>query len=197
MILSKIPYLLSYPFYIPHIVAYACSKNKILINEDIYEMSARPYRKLVHEVFSLVYFLHLSSYYRSLFYKRIGRVSILFRWYTPGNKMFFIETDNIGGRCFVLNHPYATILFAKRIGTNFTCRNCTTVGNKQDGLNDQIPTILDNVTIGANVCVIGNITIGNNVVIGAGSVVTKSVPDNCIVVGNPAYIIAQNGKKTK
>lgn len=42
---------------------------------------------------------------------------------------------------------------------------------------------------------IGDITIGNNVVIGAGSVVTKSVPDNCTVVGNPARIIRRDGIK--
>ena len=41
----------------------------------------------------------------------------------------------------------------------------------------------------------GPIKIGNNVVIGAGSVVTKSVPDNCTVVGNPARIIRRDGIK--
>jgi len=33
------------------------------------------------------------------------------------------------------------------------------------------------------------VTIGENSVVGAGSVVTKDVPDNCVVVGNPAKII--------
>lgn len=36
---------------------------------------------------------------------------------------------------------------------------------------------------------IGNVIIGNNVVVGAGTVVTKSIPDNCTVVGNPMRII--------
>lgn len=35
-------------------------------------------------------------------------------------------------------------------------------------------------------------TIGNNVTIGAGSVVVKDVPDNAVVVGNPARIIKYN-----
>jgi len=45
------------------------------------------------------------------------------------------------------------------------------------------------VNIGANVCIIGGITIRNNVTIGAGSVVIKDVPDNAVVVGNPARVI--------
>ena len=43
--------------------------------------------------------------------------------------------------------------------------------------------------IGANCVVIGEIVIGKNVTIGAGSVVTKNIPDNAIVIGNPARIL--------
>lgn len=51
------------------------------------------------------------------------------------------------------------------------------------------PNIGNDVEFGANCYVIGNISIGNNVRIGAGAVVTKDVPDNCIVAGVPAKII--------
>ena len=50
-------------------------------------------------------------------------------------------------------------------------------------------TIGDNVWIGVNVCIMPGVTIGNNVVIGAGSVVTKDIPDNVIAAGNPCKII--------
>ena len=50
-------------------------------------------------------------------------------------------------------------------------------------------TIGDNVWIGGNACIMPGVTIGNNVVIGAGSVVTKDVPDNVIAAGNPCRII--------
>lgn len=46
--------------------------------------------------------------------------------------------------------------------------------------------INDNVFIGANVTILMGVTIGKNAVIGAGSVVTKNVPDNEIWAGNPA-----------
>lgn len=46
-----------------------------------------------------------------------------------------------------------------------------------------------NCWLGAGVIVLPGITIGDNVVIGAGSVVTKDLPDNVIAVGNPCYVL--------
>ena len=43
--------------------------------------------------------------------------------------------------------------------------------------------------IGVNAIIMPGITIGDNVVVGSGSVVTKDVPNNVIVAGNPAKII--------
>lgn len=44
----------------------------------------------------------------------------------------------------------------------------------------------DDVFVGIDAIVLPGITIGNRVVVGAGSVVTRDVPDNTVVVGNPA-----------
>lgn len=52
-------------------------------------------------------------------------------------------------------------------------------------------TIGDNVWIGGSATILPGVTIGKNVVIGAGSVVTRSVPDNVVVGGNPARIIKE------
>lgn len=43
--------------------------------------------------------------------------------------------------------------------------------------------------IGANAMIMCGITIGDEVVVGGGAIVTKDVPSNCIVAGNPARII--------
>lgn len=50
-------------------------------------------------------------------------------------------------------------------------------------------TVEDNVWIGAGSIILAGITIGSGSVIGAGSVVTKSIPANCVAVGNPCKVI--------
>ena len=50
-------------------------------------------------------------------------------------------------------------------------------------------TIGKNVWIGGSAVILPGVTIGDNVVIGAGAVVTKDIPDNVVVGGNPAKIL--------
>lgn len=52
-------------------------------------------------------------------------------------------------------------------------------------------TIGDNVWIGGNVVILPGVKVGDNVVIGAGSVVTKDIPDNVIAMGNPCKIVRE------
>lgn len=49
----------------------------------------------------------------------------------------------------------------------------------------------DYVQIGVGVIILAGVTIGNNVIIGAGSVVSKSIPDGCMVAGNPIKFIGK------
>lgn len=96
------------------------------------------------------------------------------------------------GKGLIIYHGQALIINqATQIGNNCILRNSTTIGHKKlsNGKFSGSPIIGNNVDIGANVCIIGDINIGNNVIIGAGCVVVKSIPDNCVVVGNPARII--------
>lgn len=47
----------------------------------------------------------------------------------------------------------------------------------------------DNVFIGMHTTILKGVTVGNNVVIGANSLISKDVPDNCVVVGNPQRVV--------
>lgn len=81
-----------------------------------------------------------------------------------------------------------TILHQVTIGTKITTEKSVT---NTDRL---APIIGDNVYIGAGAKVIGNIKIGDNVLIGANAVVTKDVPDNYTVVGNPSVCFKTKNK---
>lgn len=74
---------------------------------------------------------------------------------------------------------------------NLYVNQCVTIGAK----GDKRPVIGNNVRVATGAIVIGGVTIGDNVIIGAGAVVVKDVPSNSVVVGNPARIVKQNGKK--
>ena len=60
------------------------------------------------------------------------------------------------------------------------------------------PTIVKrNASIGSGATILCNVTIGENAIIGAGSVVTKDVPANTIVAGNPARVLRRFSRSPK
>lgn len=63
---------------------------------------------------------------------------------------------------------------------------------RKSGLEAAHPiTIGNNVWLGGNAIICPGVTIGDNTVVGAGSVVTKSLPPNVLAVGNPAKVIRE------
>ncbi len=138
-------------------------------------------------------FKHLMFYYPDFSFLFFWRTNNLNRFYKSVFKIsnyyqskIFRSTILLGG--VVPYHSFSTIINAKKIGTNFIYRNNITIGNKNNN-NDLCPIIGNNVEVGANAVLLGDITIGNNVVIGAGAVVVKNIPNDVIVVGNPARIL--------
>ncbi len=97
------------------------------------------------------------------------------------------------GKGFKINH-YGGIVINQNvvIGENCNVSQGVTLGNVSRGKLKGCPTIGDRVWIGANSVVVGKITIGNDVLIAPLSYVNFDIPDNAVVMGNPAKIINYN-----
>ena len=171
--------------YIPHLLIYSLGGAKKLVDSDLETYRNKTNGRLPR-VFSLLFLLHNNIWFRTFFYYRIGPIwTWLISWWRPGDKSFMIPAHVEIGSAFHQEHAYSTVLNAERIGENFRCIHGVTVGKKEG----KRPVIGDNVQVFANAIIIGDVRIGNNVTIGAGAVVVKDIPDNAIVVGNPARII--------
>lgn len=129
-----------------------------------------------------------------------------------GNRTTISENANlykchIGDDCKI--HSYVYIEGEVKIGdgckikpfvfipTGVTIGNNVFIGMGVVFTNDKYPrargewellktVVEDNVSIGANSTILPGIRIGRNSMIGAGSLVTKDVPENCLVYGSPA-----------
>ena len=129
--------------------------------------------------------------FRNIFYHRVGKAKVLISWLCPEYETFILDTQMKIGAGMDAGHPFATVVNAHSVGKHFSVYQNVTVGVSNGGK----PVIGDFVTIFTHSVVIGDIRIGNNVTIGASTMVYKDVPDNCVVIGNPARIISQDGQK--
>lgn len=151
---------------------------------------------------SLYWLLHTLVFlipFRAIFYfrmrKRHNAARLIQERLLPNKREVEITGDIDSG--LLIFHGQATIVHCAAAGQNLTIYQSVTVGRNPSHACDDgrdMPVIGDNVTIYTGSIVAGGITIGNNVEIGAGSVVMKDVPDDCVVVGNPARIIKRNGQ---
>jgi acetyltransferase-like isoleucine patch superfamily enzyme len=122
----------------------------------------------------------------------------------------FVEIQKgsrIGNNCKIQSHTFicegVTIEDNVFIGHNVTFINdkfpCATTADgglprKADWI-CELTLVKRGASIGSSVTLLGGLTVGENAIVGAGSVVTKDVPANTIVAGNPARILREIAEK--
>ena len=118
----------------------------------------------------------------------------------------FVEIQKnvvVGKRCKISSHTFicegVTIEDNVFIGHGVTFindsypRSTTAEGNLQTEADWKVErtVVKKGASIGSGATILSNTSIGENAIVGAGSVITKDVPPNTIVAGNPAKILRQ------
>ena len=134
--------------------------------------------------------------YRCIF-KKMGKNSNICDAVTITNP----SKISIGDRCSIHEYSYfageGEIIIGDYVAI---ANNCTIISEshnfsdrnmpiKMQGLSPQPVTIGNDVWIGSKVTILGNVKIGNGAVIGAGSVVTKDIPEYAIASGVPCKVM--------
>jgi serine O-acetyltransferase len=178
----------------PLLCLFILSNQRRLVLADVEKWSSSGEKQ-----YQNLWFLLSVKHFRNLFYHRINKgnfakllVPIFRLLYKPMESLFIDNSCSIGSGCYI-QHGVGSVIIGD-LGDNCWINQQVTIGHKNK---NGRPLIGNNCFIFSGAKVIGNIKIGNNVTVGANAVVVKNVPSNCTVVGVPAYIVKQNGKRTK
>lgn len=158
---------------------------------DFYRMTGIPYK---FGLKNLLYFLAQHNirymFYRRLYENNKKNLIAKYKLYKYSRK-YGIEVASSAklGKGLYLGHPYnITVGGNVVIGDNVNLHKGCTIGRENRGKREGVPTIGNGVYVGINSTIVGNIKIGNNVMIAPNSFINFDVPDNSIVIGNPAKI---------
>lgn len=196
---KRIYYALGMILVSPLLILFLLIKKKIIIILDVRRWSKIYNLNSNSDIVNLVFLLFKYKEFRNVYYYRIKKDNTLAEFLSYFFKILYSELHNlriyptICGLGLFICHGMCTIISARNIGENCFIHQQVTIGWK----NGDYPTIGNNVHIMSGAKVIGEISIGDNTIIGANAVVVTNVPENCVVVGVPAYIIKRNGIKVK
>lgn len=179
---------------LPVFLCVLCSKHKDLILKDVARWNSIDGMNL--NLFeSINWYLTYKKEFRNLLLHRLknpSRTVIAMIHFAVARILWkpletlYIYTEDIGGGLYI-QHGFATIITAQKIGENCRIYQQVTIGYK----NGELPPILeDNVSVTCGAKVLGNITMHSGSLAAAGAVVLKDVPENAIVAGVPAKIIS-------
>lgn len=136
--------------------------------------------------------------FRTLLYYRLRRAGALHAVFAavlgvvyPGERTLHLACSDIGPGLFI-QHGFATIIAARRVGANCWVNQQVTIGFVRP---EDRPVLGDGVAVYAGAKVLGDLTLGDGAVVGANAVVLEDVPAGCTAVGVPARLLPPKSER--
>lgn len=169
------------------------SKLKKIINEDKYRYYGQYKIPLNKRIFPDIELRYIIKYRKVNYYNKrdprywtnyikLKRMQYKYAIQIPHNTKI--------GKGFYIGHLGRIIINPNAIiGNNVNISTGVIIGQENRGKRKGTPTIGNQVWIGANAVIVGKVNIGDNCLIAPNAYVNFDVPDNSVVIGNPAQII--------
>ena len=156
-----------------------------------------PAARSVLEVMLLYPGFHILVYHRIAHWLYGHKHFFLARWVSQHGRHrtgIEIHPGATIGKCLFIDHGMG-IVFGEtcEIGDNCTTYHGVTLGGTGKDTGKRLPTIGNNVLIGAGAKVLGPFKVGDNTNIAAGAVVLEEIPPDCTAVGVPARVVKHKG----
>lgn len=153
--------------------------------------------KCLHDVYDYIFAtadVRVESYIKVIVYcksNKYRRLGVIFSRRLQRKYGVYLSYHSTFDSSLTLRHPVGIVIGnGVSIGKNVTIFQNVTLG-RGDSKIEKYPSIGNGTVIYAGAVIIGDVQIGDNCIIGANSVVTKSMPNNVVIAGVPAKIISK------
>ena len=159
------------------------------LKSDLYRYSGKKSIKSFLDCYRKEAGFRFSVAYRLINSKGLEKIVGIFLWVIRNKQLIQISRHTKIGYGLYISHGGPVVVNPTTIiGNNCNLSQFVTVGSNEA----KAAVIGDNVYIGPNCCIVEDVEIGNNVTIGAGSVVTKNLPENSTCAGNYSKVLNFN-----
>ena len=159
------------------------------LKSDLYRYSGKKSIKSFLDCYRKEAGFRFSVAYRLINSKGLEKIVGIFLWVIRNKQLIQISRHTKIGYGLYISHGGPVVVNPTTIiGNNCNLSQFVRVGSNEA----KAAVIGDNVYIGPNCCIVEDVEIGNNVTIGAGSVVTKNLPENSTCAGNYAKVLNFN-----